>query len=170
MAKIGSTIALVGDKELQKTLLKLTDAAARQVMRPAVGAGLKPIREAARQNAAPGAALSPEASGLLRKSIFMTAKSKKDNVVGKVFVTRKIEGVVDGKKHVPGNIAHLVEFGHGGKMPAAAHPFMRPAMDTKKGEAMKLVENKARELLPKVVDKLRSKGKAVNIGELGQWQ
>lgn len=178
MAKIGSTIALVGDKELQKTLLKLTDAAARQVMRPAVGAGLRPIREAARQNAAPGAALSPEASGLLRKSIFMTAKSKKDNVVGKVFVTRKIEGTVDGKRHVPGNIAHLVEFGHlvknvkGGPVVgvAAAHPFMRPAMDTKKGEAMKLVENKAREMLPKVVDKLRSKGKAVNIGELGQWQ
>ena len=169
MAKIGSTIALVGDRELQQTLLKLTDAAARQVMRPAVGAGLKPIREAARQNAAPGAALSPEASGLLRKSIFMTAKSKKDNVVGKVFVTRKIEGVVDGKKHVPGNIAHLVEFGHGGPHAAPAHPFMRPAMDTKKGEAMKLVENKAREMLPKVVDKLRSKGKAVNIGELGQW-
>jgi hypothetical protein len=44
-------------------------------------------------------------------------------------------------------------------------PFMRPAMDTKKGEAMKLVENKAREMLPKVVGKLRSKGKAVNIGE-----
>ena len=169
MAKIGSTIALVGDRELQQTLLKLTDAAARQVMRPAVGAGLKPIREAARQNAAPGAALSPEASGLLRKSIFMTAKSKKDNVVGKVFVTRKIEGVVDGKKHVPGNIAHLVEFGHGGPHAATAHPFMRPALDQKKGEAMKLVENKAREMLPKVVDKLRSKGKAVNIGELGQW-
>lgn len=165
MAKIGSTIALVGDKELQKTLLKLTDAAARQVMRPAVAAGLKPVRQAARQNAAPGAALSPEASGLMQKAIFASARARKDSVSGKVFVSRKIEGAVDGKKHVPGNIAHLVEFGHGGKAPAVAHPFMRPALDQKKGEAMKAVESKARELLPKVVSKLRAKGKAVNIGE-----
>lgn len=34
--------------------------------------------------------------------------------------------------HDPARIAHLVEFGHGGKHPAKAKPFMRPAWDQNK--------------------------------------
>lgn len=165
MAKMGSTIALVGDKELQKNLLALSDSAARKIMRPAIAAGLKPVRQAARQNAAPGAVLSAAASGLMRKAISASAKANKDKVTGRVFVSPKIEGTVDGKRHVPGNVAHLVEFGHGGPGAAPAHPFLRPALDQRKGEAMKTVTSKARELLPKVVEKLRSSGKSVNIGD-----
>lgn len=36
----------------------------------------------------------------------------------------------------PANIAHLVEFGHGGPHPAPPHPFARPAWDETKDEAM----------------------------------
>ncbi|MBU1067476.1 HK97 gp10 family phage protein [Patescibacteria group bacterium] len=35
--------------------------------------------------------------------------------------------------------AHLVEFGHGGPQPAPAHPFFRPAWDSKKKEAEKII-------------------------------
>ena len=35
--------------------------------------------------------------------------------------------------------AHLVEFGHGGPHPAKAHPFFRPAWDSKKSEAEKII-------------------------------
>jgi len=165
MSKLGSSMALVGDKELQKTLLKLSDSAARQIMRPAITAGLKPVRQTARDNAAPGAVFSPEASGLMRKAISASAKARKDSVTGKVFVNRKVEGIVDGKKHVPGNIAHLVEFGHGGKSPAPAYPFLRTALGSRKSDALKALTNKARELLPRVIQKLRAKGKPVYIGD-----
>lgn len=165
MAKIAQMAGLVGDKELQKTILSLTDNVAKKLMRPAVAAGLKPIREQAKDNAAPGSVLSSEASGLMQKAIKSSTRAKKNKVSGKVYVDRKTEGEVNGKKHVPGNVAHLVEFGHGGPMPASAHPFLRPALDNKKGEAMNKITDKARELLPKVVQDARAKGKAVYLLE-----
>jgi HK97 gp10 family phage protein len=36
----------------------------------------------------------------------------------------------------PANIAHLVEFGHGGPHPAPAHPFMRPAWHSSKAKVL----------------------------------
>lgn len=165
MAKIANMTGLIGDKELQRTILSLTDSSARKIMRPAVAAGLIPIRKQAKQNASPGVVLSEQASGLMQKAIRSSARARKDKVTGKIYVDRKTEGVVNGKKHVPGNIAHLVEFGHGGKSPAPAHPFLRPALDASKGEALNKVTQKARELLPKVVKEARAKGKAVYLTE-----
>ena len=36
----------------------------------------------------------------------------------------------------PANITHLVEYGHGGKHPAAAKPFLRPALDGNKAACL----------------------------------
>ena len=105
------------------------------------------------QNAAPGAVLSVEASGLMRKAIKSQTKGRRDKISGRVYVDRQTEGIVNGKRHVPGMIAHLVEFGHGGKHPAPAHPFLRPAADSQRHNAFKAVENKARANLIKLEGK-----------------
>lgn len=154
MAKVSQQIGLVGDAALRSRLNALANNAARKVMRPAIAAGLKPIREEARRNASPGAVLSVEASGLMKRAIKASAKGRKDNVTGKVYVDRTTEGTVDGKKHVPGNIAHLVEFGHGGPAPAPAHPFLRPALDSKRSAALSAVTDRARQEFEKYAAEL----------------
>lgn len=162
MAKISNMAGLIGDKELQKTILSLTDNCAKKIMRPSIVAGLKPIRKEARANAD-----SKFKSDSLSRLIGIKAKAKKDKVFGKVFMrpdksgrTIKIKG-----KEVPFEaVANIQEFGRkdGSLEP---HAFMRPAADSKRTEALKEVENKARELLPKVVKEARAKGKAVYLME-----
>ena len=43
--------------------------------------------------------------------------------------------------------AHLVEFGHGGPAPAPEHPFMAPAYEATKDEAMRIVRDAIAEAL-----------------------
>lgn len=69
-------------------------------------------------------------TGELKKAL-VVSKSK---VTGFAKVGLKRESVVitiNGKqyRHRPSAIGHLVEFGHGGKSPAAPHPFMIPAAE-----------------------------------------
>ena len=162
MSRLGSAISLVGDKELEKTLLKLSDRAAAMVMRPAISAGLTPVMKEAKL-------ISNQKfkSDSLAKLIGKKAWSKKDKVSGKIFMlpnkstrTIKIKG-----KDVPFEVAaNIQEFGRkDGSL--ESHAFMRPALGNKKSDALKALTNKARELLPRVIQKLRAKGKPVYIGD-----
>jgi HK97 gp10 family phage protein len=90
----------------------------------------------------------------MKKAIKAKTSGKGENIVGKVYVDKSVEGEINGKRHVPGNVAHLVEFGHGGPHPAPPHPFMRPALDEKKSEALAAVESTARVKLDEVVLKM----------------
>jgi len=77
-------------------------------------------------------------TGLLEQS--MTTKVVVDEARGKVYGIVGPDVAVQGqrgtKRHVPANIAHLVEFGHAGPAPAPPHPFLRPAFDETKAAAM----------------------------------
>lgn len=43
--------------------------------------------------------------------------------------------------------AHLIEYGHGGRAPAPAHPYMRPAVDSTRSGVVQMVESGLRRLL-----------------------
>ena len=148
---MASEFRLIGDVELKAKLLGLQKNAASKIMRPAVSKGCRVIRKAVSDKLTPGNVLSQEATGLMRKALrIKVSRRRKDNdSYGKVYVSRKIMRWEPqyGGLHVPGNVAHLVEFGHGGPHPAPAHPFMRPSLDEKRGAALTEVENEARKRL-----------------------
>jgi HK97 gp10 family phage protein len=170
MPKAETLITLVGDKQLQAQLNNLTDAVLVKVMRPASAAAVRVIQAEAKRNAKPGnGIISDKATGTLRKAIKISAKVKRPTrVIAKVYVDKKTEATIvtkSGKKkrHVPGFIAHLVEFGHGGPAPARPHPFLRPAKDTKQKEAERALTRVARRELPRAVSDARGKGKQITI-------
>lgn len=154
---------LSGDKELIKTMEALSASCSKKIMEPAIKEGLKDVQKEAKDLAKPGNILSEKATGLMRKAVKIMVKISRNGmkIMGKVFVDRKTKSTIDGKLHIPGMIAHLVEFGHGGPAPAPAHPFMRPALDNKKKQALSSIINKAKQLLPIIVKNARQKGKGI---------
>ena len=134
------------DRELQAQLKKLDRAAGIDVLKKAARAGARPILNEAKS-------LCPVKSGELRSSIGLRQKTRYQSVDA-VVVARAPH-------------AHLVEFGvnphrvgkgsnsrtlfgkqRGRLHPGAeAQPFMRPAFDNKKNEAVE----KAREVLKKKI-------------------
>lgn len=142
---------MIGDKELSNTLKALSNSVSNSIMRPAVSEGLKPIQKQAKDNC-------PKDTGTMKRAIKTKVKTGKVKVSGRVFVDRKTSTDKNGKKYIPGYVAHMVEFG---SKVAAPHPFMRPALDGKKAEALSIITNKAKSLLPSAVAKAKSKGKAV---------
>lgn len=161
----GRAISLIGDAELKQTLLGLTDAVLNKLMKPAIKAGLRPILKQAKENATPGNIFSSDATGAMRDAIASRVTATKEKgVIGRIFVSKKKSIEVNGKKHNPGAIAIAVEFGHYNEKynyRVEAKPFMRPAMDVKKTEAMGVITSVAQRLLPSAINEARAKEKQV---------
>lgn len=138
---------LSGDRELLASLRRLNQATEAKVTRKAVGEAVKPIAEAARQNLIRN---GTRVTGALAKSMGIVKRSYRNGeIIVAVFGPRRgFQTTYRGKKHDPANIGHLVEYGHqpGGwhaKQASArtveAKPFMRPAIDAHKGEALDIL-------------------------------
>lgn len=125
-------INIFGDVQVIEGLGRLSTAVERSMLRKAIAKGLKPIMRIAKRNV-------PVESGLLRKSI-KSAVTKM--VSGKVYVDPKVVGK-DGDK--PAKYAHIVEFG--GPKHRNPTPFMRPALDKGRNEALDIIANEFREQL-----------------------
>lgn len=117
------------------------------------------ILKAGRRVAKAAKALAPvdtTTAGLMERNVYkksLTAKVsvKGDRVVGIVGPERKRvqvnvrrrkgkdSEVGDPVYQNPGNIGHLLEFGHAGPHPAPAKPHLRPAWDANKNEAVKII-------------------------------
>ena len=105
----------------------------------ALQAGAKPIEEQMLRNASSNPKIITDA---LHSSIH-TGSVKKRRMGGKaitVGVHRKEKGAF---------YATPVEYGHGGPAPAPAHPFVRPAFDTKAEEAYDAIKQVLRDELSK---------------------
>ena len=105
----------------------------------ALQAGAKPIEEQMLRNASSNPKIITDA---LHSSIH-TCSVKKRRMGGKaitVGVHRKEKGAF---------YATPVEYGHGGPAPAPAHPFVRPAFDTKAEEAYDAIKQVLRDELSK---------------------
>ena len=121
----------------------LTNMAAEMEFGPGVNralqAGAKPIEEQMLRNASSNPKIITDA---LHSSIH-TGSVKKRRMGGKgitVGVHRKEKGAF---------YATPVEYGHGGPAPAPAHPFVRPAFDTKAEEAYDAIKQVLRDELSK---------------------
>lgn len=102
------TIQVTGLKDLNAKLKEFGPRVYKRVMGTALKAAAVPILETARS-------LVPEDTGLLRESLTSVIR-KYDNtntVVAVLGPDRKVQAVLpDGSRHIPANVAHLVEYGH----------------------------------------------------------
>ena len=121
----------------------LTNMAAEMEFGPGVNralqAGAKPIEEQMLRNASSNPKIITDA---LHSSIH-TGSVKKRRMGGKAItigVHRKEKGAF---------YATPVEYGHGGPAPAPAHPFVRPAFDTRVEEAYDAIKQVLRDELSK---------------------
>lgn len=154
--------------KLQKAFDRLVARTGQKVTKQAVRAATQPLLVDMRASA-------PYRSGTLRKSVKKVVRGYRKNgiVVGLVGVSRGISGTHNGKRVVPANYAHLVEFGRKkvtaknakvlssgaivfGRTAKAAEPkpFIRPAYDRQeqrmkhiaRSEVKKGVERVAKEV------------------------
>jgi HK97 gp10 family phage protein len=144
------SIELIGDKQLFKALLELTNDSAIRVMRPSISKALTPVKRQAKQNVKPH-----RQSGLLNKAISKKAggKRRSSKAWGKIYIKSK-PATWEGKKRNPVRYAHFLEFG---TRNARAHPFMRTAMASSKGQVAAILAMEGRVNLAKFAGKLRKR-------------
>ena len=161
---------IAGLKELQDALQKLPENIAKNVLRGAVNAGAAIIRDEAKLKAPILHDAIPEKSGPTQQTYFVTVrKGKKLQGQGK-----------KGNKSQDAYYASWVEFGHwinttgraigggrgkdakraaavaaGHNKYVAAHPYMRPAYEAKKFDAVEAIKAYLQKRIPKEVEKLR---------------
>lgn len=129
---------ITGSKELARLLEDLPGKVQKKVLRQGVSAASTPILKAIRGRV-------PKRSGLTKKSMARKVKTYKSGTVVSIMGPRKdAAAMYKGKLHKPSKIAHLVEKGHinrdGSLTPP--HPFMRPAFESTKGEALNIMADK----------------------------
>ena len=152
-----------GLKELQAALKDLPDRIARNVLRGSVSAGATVIRKEAQTRAPVSTGPKREGQpppGTLKRSVYQKQIRELSNMLKQTFYV----GVRKGKKYrnqgKKGNLsqdayyARFVEFGTS-KMPA--RPFMRPAFEAKKGEAVVAIKAYLERRIPEEVAKLALK-------------
>ncbi len=135
-------VTLQGLNALQARLDRLEPALRKRILRPAVTAAARPVRQAAKQGA-------PVRFGWLKRSLDMKAVSYKETAVAVVgprsrtqFV--RYEKTATGRliKVVPANYAHLVEFG---TTHSRSNPFLQRAWDAQVTAASSKLDEKIRE-------------------------
>jgi len=165
-----SAIKLHGMEGVRASLRKLPSelmkAAEKQVLRD----GAKPVLRAAKARVPVG---KDEDKGLLKKSLGITVKKLRNGVttsrIGprsgfkgkslgfKISKRGKTKGQLTERFANPVNYAHLVEYG---TSHSAAQPFIRPAIESSKGEVVDAMAKGLEKHLTKVCAKLAS-GKKV---------
>lgn len=113
------------------------DGAGAPVAKKILEAAAQPIYEQMKANASSNPKII---TGALNRSI-ETGKVKKRRYSGRsitIGVHRKAEGAY---------YATPVEYGHGGPAPAPAHPFIRPAYDTRQDEAYEIIRDGLRDAI-----------------------
>ena len=113
-----------GADALDRLLKQLPEKVARNVLRGAVRKGAKVVEAEMRQRAPVGP------TGNLKASITQRGVKTKD----KRMLTRRVGSFKGGG--LKGYHAHFIEFG---TVKMAARPFLRPAWDQTKGEALKVM-------------------------------
>lgn len=119
-----------------------------------LGASNKASRKAAK---ADGVNAPKWPTGTMRKAIGVKAYTSKRGAAVAVIGPRRgfkiqVGTRTDGRPifHDPANIAHLVEYGHGGPHPAPPHPFMRPAWDQGARPALQVYQQEISEGIAKI--------------------
>lgn len=152
-------IQITGLKELNEALKQLPERVARNVLRGAVNAGASIIRKEMKDKApvytGPVSAGHPP-PGTLKRAVYQKQIGELSSLLKQTFFV----GVRHGKKYQKVgkrevNLdAYYLPFVEFGTSNMAARPFMRPAFETKKGEAVDAIKAYLEERIPKEADKL----------------
>ena len=136
-------VLLEGHRELRKALGAFAAVTQRKIVRPAVSKALTPINKAAKRKC-------PVDTKALRKSIGkrVKANSRTGTVWGGV-------GPRKGWPDEPGRRIHFIEYG---TKNAAAQPFLRPALDENREEALRILAAGIHAGIEKEAAKQRAKG------------
>ena len=117
-----------------------TDGAGAPVARRILEAAAQPIHQQMKANASRDPQII---TGVLNRSIRIgpVKKRRKSGKSITIGVHRKEEGAY---------YATPVEYGHGGPAPAPAHPFIRPAYDTRADEAYGIIRDGLRDAIDRL--------------------
>lgn len=116
------------------------DGAGAPVARRILEAAARPIHQQMKANASKDPQII---TGVLNRSIRIgpVKKRRKSGKSITIGVHRKEEGAY---------YATPVEYGHGGPAPAPAHPFIRPAYDTRADEAYEIIRDGLRDAIDRL--------------------
>ena len=116
------------------------DGAGAPVARRILEAAARPIHQQMKANASKDPKII---TGVLNRSIRIgpVKKRRKSGKSITIGVHRKEEGAY---------YATPVEYGHGGPAPAPAHPFIRPAYDTRADEAYEIIRDGLRDAIDRL--------------------
>ena len=116
------------------------DGAGAPVARRILEAAAQPIHQQMKANASEDPQII---TGVLNRSIRIgpVKKRRKSGKSITIGVHRKEEGAY---------YATPVEYGHGGSAPAPAHPFIRPAYDTRADEAYQIIRDGLRDAIDRL--------------------
>jgi HK97 gp10 family phage protein len=159
---------ITGLADLQRVLETLPAKIEGNIMRGAVRAGVKIIKDEAKRLCPVGSSPLPagETPGTLQDSIHISAKSKRGVVTasvkaggGRAYYAHMVEYGTARHLIKPKNSKSLFIAGLFGEVVdhpgAQKKPFMRPALDGKSTDAIEAMANYIRDRLPIEVDKLK---------------
>ena len=114
-----------------------TDSAGAPAAKRILEAAAQPIHQQMKANASKDPKII---TGVLKRSIRIgpVRKRRRSGKSSTIGVHRKEEGAF---------YAPPVEYGHGGPAPAPAHPFIRPAYDTRADEAYEIIREGLRDAI-----------------------
>jgi HK97 gp10 family phage protein len=144
---MGETVHIQGLAELKRKLAQLPERLERNVMKQMVGAGAAVIRDQARDNAPiyhGDVSRGHPPPGSLRKAIFskyIPEQSRGGRTVFYVGVRHGKDRQRVGKKETNRDVYYwyFVEFGSVHN-PGDGHPFLRPAFDSRKEDAVQVMK------------------------------
>lgn len=143
-----------GVEHLTSRLKQVKESVRNKWLRRAVDKATRIARKEIRQRILTGKS-GWEATNTYKKSLTIKIKNYGDGKIIGIVGPDRADAVQvgtrkrDGKKskagdpiiHRPGNIAHLIEYGHGGPHPAPPHPAFRPGWDAAKGPALAAIRD-----------------------------
>ena len=129
------SVEVTGLKELAEKLAQMGPRLERNGLRAAVSAGAEVIRKEARARA-------PVATGTLRRAFYKKQIREQSGQKQQTFFV----GVRSGKRYAPkGQDAYYWRFQEFGTAKMPARPFLRPAFESKKNEAVEAMKKKLRD-------------------------
>ena len=149
--------SIEGLKELQAAMKQLPQNIGRNVLRGAVSAGASVIRKEARDKAPVYQGRIPAGhapAGTLRRAVFQKQIREASSWFKQVFFVSVKSGKKQQKKGLDAYYWRFVEFG---TKKMAAQPFLRPAFESKKHEAVEAIKRYLATRIPKEAEKLRRK-------------
>lgn len=125
-------VEVQGLKELEQKLLQMAPKLARNGLRASVAAGARVVVAEARKNV-------PVDTGTLRRAIYQKQIREQSSMTQQTFFVGVRAGKREQKKNRDGYYFPFIEFG---TTKMAARPFMRPAFESTKGQALEAMKEK----------------------------